>query len=346
VKRWPKILCMLAVVLFVGIVGAVVKIGGLRAFLGPRARPINASRFERTPARFARGKYLVEGVLSCKHCHSPHDWTKHDAPVPDGKEMSGQFMGGVEAGFPGLVVAPNLTPDVETGSGGWPDDALARAIREGIGHDGRALFPMMPYQEFHKFLSDEDVASVVVYLRSLPSVHNPLPKTRISFPLKYIMRNLPEPLTAPVPQPSFSTPEEHGKYLTELMGCGGCHTPVDSRHNPIPGMEFGGGNVFVGPWGNVASANLTPDSDGIPYFDQAMFIHALRTGYVGARPLNPVMPWTIFRNMTDQDLSDLFAYLKLLKPVHHRVDNLLPPTLCPIEGQRHGGGEENLKHKG
>ena len=50
--------------------------------------------------------------------------------------------------LPGRIVAPNLTPDPETGAGTWSDDQFARAIREGIGHDGRALFPIMPYQHY------------------------------------------------------------------------------------------------------------------------------------------------------------------------------------------------------
>ena len=95
--------------------------------------------------------------------------------------------------LPGHVVGPNLTPDVETGAGTWCDDQLARAIREGIGHDGRALFPMMPYEDF-RHMSDEDLASVVVYLRSLaPAVHAELSKTEIIFPVKYLIRSVPEP---------------------------------------------------------------------------------------------------------------------------------------------------------
>ena len=70
--------------------------------------------------------------------------------------------------MPGRVFATNLTPDPETGLGAIPDDAVARAIREGVSHDGRALF-MMPWRDF-RHLSDEDVASVVVYLRTLAPV--------------------------------------------------------------------------------------------------------------------------------------------------------------------------------
>ena len=85
------------------------------------------------------------------------------------------------ADLPGHVVAPNISPDPEAGAATWTDDQLARAIREGIGHDGRALFPMMPYEDFRQ-MSDEDVGSIVVYLRSLPAVHNHLSKTEIIFP--------------------------------------------------------------------------------------------------------------------------------------------------------------------
>ena len=88
-----------------------------------------------------------------------------DAPLIPGTEGGGQWMD--MADLPGHVVAPNISPDPEAGAGTWTDDQLARAIREGIGHDGRALFPMMPYEDFRQ-MSDEDVASIVVYLRSLP----------------------------------------------------------------------------------------------------------------------------------------------------------------------------------
>jgi len=341
VNRWKKIVLTVVLILVAVVAAGAYKILGPRAFLGPRARPLTARRFERTPERLARGKYLMEGVLTCRHCHSPHDWTQHDPAIPAGRAFSGSVVDDV--GLPGLVVAPNLTPDIETGSGSWSDDAMARAIREGVGHDGRALFPMMPYQGFHDLLPDEDMASIIVYLRSLPPVRNPLPKTEITFPLKYIMRNFPEPLTVPVPEPTFSTPEKRGEYLTHLIGCPDCHTPVDAHQNFLPGMEFSGGQVFEGPWGKVASANLTPDPSGIPYYDQVLFIRTIRTGYVGSRPLNPLMPWSIFRGMTDDDLSAIFAYLKTVKPVCHRVDNSMTPTRCPIDGGMHGAGEQNRK---
>jgi mono/diheme cytochrome c family protein len=339
-KVWIKIvLIVLIVAIVLAAVGAV-KMYGVRAFLGPRARPLTSRTFERTPARLARGKYLVEAVLTCNHCHSPNDWTKHDAPIPPGMELAGQDMGSDPS--LGHLIAPNLTPDPETGTGKWTDDMLVRAIREGVGHDGRALFFLMPYR-LYRHLPDEDVASIVVYLRSLPPARNPLPKTQLIPAVNDAIQNDPQPVTEPVPAPDVSTPLKRGTYLVSVIGCVECHTPVDDHDNLIHSMEFGGGQVFEGPWGKVASANLTPDASGIPYYDQAFFIKTLRTGYAGARQINQFMPWWTFRNMTDEDLAAIFSYVKTLKPVNHLVDNTVSPTKCPLDGAMHGGGEKNLK---
>ena len=98
-----------------------------------------------------------------------------------------------------------------------------------------------------------------------------------------------------------------------------------------------------GPWGRGASANLTHDPSGIPYYDEAQFVRTIRTGYVGARRLSQIMPWHVFRNMTDNDLKTMFAYLRTLPPVQHRVDNTEPQTSCPVCRTVHGGGELNQK---
>jgi hypothetical protein len=215
-----------------------------------------------------------------------------------------------------------------------------RAIREGVGHDGRALFPFMPYPDF-RVMSDEDLASIIVFLRSLPPVRKQLPMTDLIFPVKYLIRNVPQPLDAPVPEPDVSTPEKRGKYLVTIAGCTDCHTPKDAHGQPLPGMEFAGGFILDGPWGRVASSNITPDPSGISYYDQAMFTQVIRTGFVGARKLNQIMPWHAYRGMTDEDIVAMFAYMKTFKPVRHRVDNTEPPTFCKVCRQTHGGGNQN-----
>jgi mono/diheme cytochrome c family protein len=338
VKRLGKILAIVAIAGILILPVAITFTIGWRPFIGPKTRALTNRTFERTPERLARGKYLVEAVSACMDCHSPHDWTKHDEPITPGMEGAGEDFS-ILKGLPGHVVAPNLTPDPETGAGTWSDDMLARAIREGIGHDGRTLFPLMPYMHFSAY-SDEDTASIVVYLRSLAPVRNPLPKTEIIFPVKYLIRSVPQPITEPVPPPDLSTPLKRGAFMINVAVCADCHTPQDKGQN-LPGVDFAGGFILDGSWGRVASANLTPDPSGIPYYDEALFLQTLRTGYVKARELNQIMPWAIYRNMTDDDLKVIFAHLKTLKPVHHRVDNAEPPTMCPQCKSAHGGGDQN-----
>ena len=88
------------------------------------------------------------------------------------------------------MIAPNISPDPETGIGNWTDDEIARAIQEGVNKDGRALFPVMPYMRFRNF-TDEDLASVVVYLRSIPPVKNAMRLTKLNFPLNFIVKTIP-----------------------------------------------------------------------------------------------------------------------------------------------------------
>src|ERR1700737_498176 len=223
---------------------------GWRSFLGPRARPLTNRTFERTPQRLERGRYIATALSGCSYCHTPHDWTVAGTPMVAGKEGSGEVL--PYADLPGRIVAPNLTPDPETGAGRWTDDQLARAIREGVGHDGRALFPIMPYQHYRN-MSDEDLASIVVYLRSLPPVHNPLPATEIIFPVKYLIRSAPEPVTALVADVASSDQLKYGTHLADQAGCIDCHTP-QVQGQSVPDMEFAGGFLFRGPWGNVSSA--------------------------------------------------------------------------------------------
>ncbi len=336
-KKLGKILLISLSVLVVVLAVAITFTIGWRPFFGPKTRPLTARKFESTPQRLERGRYLFTALAGCTDCHSQHNWQEHGAPVIPGTEGGGQFLDMPD--LPGHVEAPNITPDVETGASSWTDDQLARAIREGIGHDGRALFPMMPYQKL-KNMSDEDVASVVVYLRSLPPIHHQTQPTQIIFPVKYLIRSAPEPVTQAVMSPNPSDQIKYGEYLVTVAGCGECHTP-QNKGAPLPGMELAGGWVMRGPWGAAATANITPDASGIGYYDEALFTKVLRTGYVGARRLNSIMPFGDFQNLTDQDLKAIFAYLRTVKPVKHRVDNSLPLTYCKVCQMWHGAGDQN-----
>jgi mono/diheme cytochrome c family protein len=197
----------------------------------------------------------------------------------------------------------------------------------------------MPYTNFRN-LSDADLACLVVYLRMLPAVRNPLPRTEIAFPVKFLIRSVPQPIDSPVPALNSPDLVKRGEYLVRMASCEDCHTP--RRHGqPVASLKFAGGSEFNGPFGTVTSANITPDPSGISYYDENLFVAAMRTGKVHARSLNPLMPWNVYRNMTDEDLKAVFAYLRTLQPVQHHVDNSEPPTACKVCGEKHGAGVQN-----
>jgi mono/diheme cytochrome c family protein len=184
-----------------------------------------------------------------------------------------------------------------------------------------------------------------VFIRSLPAVKNQVPVRNLPFPLEHIVKTIPKPITTPQPSHPASTPADRGKYLVTIASCAECHTPAD-QGQPLPGMEFAGGGLFNDPGQGgkaVFSMNITPDASGIAHYDEALLMNTLRTGQVSGRMLNHIMPFNSFKNITDGDISDIFAYLKTLKPVKHRISNTDPPTPCPLCKQTHGLGELNKK---
>ncbi len=337
-SKWAKFVLTAVVCLGLVLAIAITATIGWRPLIGPRARRVTSRHFESTPARLARGEYIFMRAGLCVVCHSPVQVKDRRIVWPPELTAAGQIF--PEKNLPGTIVASNLTPDRETGLGNWSDDEIARAIREGVSRDGRALFPMMPYENF-RHMSDEDVASVVVFMRSLPSVRHVLPRTTVIVPVRYLIRNLPQPVTRP-DTPDLSTSVKRGEYLFRLSDCAACHTPRNAHGQSVPGMELAGGGTLDGPWGKVAAANITPDETGIGNYTEAMFVEAMRTGKVGGvRALNPVMPWQFTGGLTDQDLSDMYAYLRTFKPVRHYVNNVDAPTLCKKCGLAHGLGSQN-----
>ncbi len=152
---------------------------------------------------------------------------------------------------------------------------------------------------------------------------------------------------------------KRGEYLVSFAMCDDCHTPKTmTPHGPVFDMsrrfsghpaeeiftaegkkelitkEFvavfsPGLTAAAGPWGVSYAANLTPDDTGIGTWTEAQFLKAIREGKSkgmdGTRPLLPPMPWEVVRNMTDEDLKAVFAYLQTVKPIKNVVP--APKTL-------------------
>jgi mono/diheme cytochrome c family protein len=120
-------------------------------------------------AQVQRGKYLAQ-ITGCSDCHTPGGML--------GQPDMARYLGGSDVGFAipgvGIYVGPNLTPDRETGLGGWSDDQIIAALRTGKRPDGRTLSEVMPYPSF-AHLSDQDAAAIVGFLKSLPPIKNKVP---------------------------------------------------------------------------------------------------------------------------------------------------------------------------
>ena len=296
---------------------------GYLMFAYPKVPPPSSTfKIEATPQRLERGKYLAEHVVGCVACHSNRDWTKFSGPVkPD---TIGRGGDGFDLGPGGIVYAKNITP---AGIGSWTDGELLRAVTEGVSKDGSPLFPVMPYPHFGS-MAEDDVHAVLAYIRSLKAIEG-TPKPRsLNFPLNFIVRTIPAP-KAFTTRPSPSDKVAYGKYMVNAALCGDCHTPIDDRGQPLPGLEFAGGMEILETGHRVRTANITPDADtGIGSWTEQQFIDKFKafespTNTVLAeheRAQNTPMPMTMYAGMAREDLSAIYAYLRTLKPVTHRVE--------------------------
>ncbi len=122
-----------------------------------------------------RGEYMVE-LLGCGACHTNGALVGTpdiEAPLA-GSDVGIALTTPLEYRFPPILYAPNLTPDLKTGIGGWSDDQLVNAIRAGKDRHGGGLGLVMPWRGY-SILSDEDAHAIADYLRSLDAVEHRVP---------------------------------------------------------------------------------------------------------------------------------------------------------------------------
>jgi len=272
----------------------------------------------------ARGRYVVRVVAGCTGCHGD---PKQTAAIMAGAEVP--LSGGYEWNIPpGRFYTRNITPDPETGLGRIPPKAIARALRYGVGHDGRALLPFMEMQG----LSDEDLTAVVFYLMAQPPVHNPVPAHHYNLLGMIVLATvLANPVglaeTPPRVSPHGAT-LENGRYLVEAVAkCGACHTQRDERTGAFIGPRFGGATGFsdgmdlTRTW---SPPNITsePKTGHLARFTEDEFLARMRLGRLIA---GSPMPWENFRRMEEDDIRAVYRYLKTVPPVELEVG---PPVVA------------------
>ena len=253
-----------------------------------------------------RGEYLTRAA-DCVVCHT----------APDGEP----FAGGRAFVLPfGTLYSTNITPDVETGIGGYTDADFLNSLHKGIGRGGVKLYPAMPDASY-TYMSDADALAIRAYLFSLKPLHAPALQNTLAFPfnqrslisLWWAMFN---PDKRYEPNVQRDAVWNRGAYLAEAMGhCGECHTPRNLTFALNNRQKFAGA-VQAG-W---RAYNITPDrSSGVGAWSDADLLHYLSTGHADGRgtasgPMGEAVDESL-KYLKASDLAAMVTYLRTVASV-------------------------------
>lgn len=315
-KKFLKIIGILILIVVIGVAGfaSFISIRGIPKF-EPNVPQVADVKV--TPERIERGAKIAS--MLCQNCHL--DRTTNS--------LTGVHM--VEIPEFGIINSKNITNDPEYGIGKWTDSELIYFIRTGINpHTGQYVPPYMP-KLIH--ISDEDIASIIAYLRSdrpeVQAVKKELPESDPSFLTKFLCFVAFKPFEYPkehIPNPDTTNQLEWGKYLALYqLECYACHSESFEKLNMLEPEKtagfFGGGNpIGTADGSKIKSRNLTMDKEtGIGKWTEEEFIKAVKYGMVTNGPAlrQPMMP---FVNLTDDEVRAIFAYLKTVPVIKNKVD--------------------------
>jgi mono/diheme cytochrome c family protein len=249
--------------------------------------------------RIERGRYLAI-LADCAACHT----------TPGGQPFAGGLV--LQTPF-GNLVAPNITPDSETGIGNWTDDEFVAAMHDGRGRGGMRLYPAMPYPAYTKMRRD-DVLAIRAYLATVSPERNAVVANQLPFPLSIrtnmLFWNLLNFTAGRFhPNPQKSAEWNRGAYIVQgAAHCGTCHTPKtilggDKVSTPLAGATLQG-------W---FAPNITTDPrKGIGSWSQDDIVQYLKTGAnswtLASGPMAEAVVYST-SNMTDEDLAAIALYL-------------------------------------
>lgn len=255
-----------------------------------------------------RGAYVLR-MAGCGTCHTGED---------------GAFLAGghrLETPF-GTFVTPNITPDPETGIGGWSDEDFVNAVTRGVSPDGDPYYPAFPYTSYSR-MERQDVLDLKAYLDSLEPVRNPVPDHELDFPFSirpslHVWQALffdDSPFT---PNPTRTESWNRGAYLVTGPGhCGECHTPRNLLGVLDADRALAG--TSDGPEG-AAVPNITSHTeDGIGGWSVEDIVLALQIGmmpngdFIGSAMADVVEDST--GKLNEADLRAIAEYLKSTKPL-------------------------------
>ena len=295
---------------------------GFAAFVAVRGIPHYKAehidlKIEPTPQRIAQGEKLAS--MLCASCHYN----------PNTGKLTGREL--TEAPQFGTIYSRNITRDPKYGIGKWTDGELVYLIRTGLKPDGTYL---PPYMAKLTHISDEDLYSIIAFLRSDHALVQPdtahMPLTKPSFLTKFLCNTVMKPFPYPnhtIVAPDTANEVAWGRYIAiGQLECFSCHSHDFKTNNYFepeksPGY-FGGGNELMTPNGQkIYSLNLTSDKEtGIGNWSEADFVKAIKTGIPpGNQPaLRP--PMLAYSRLTDNEAKAIYAYLQTVPKIHNKVD--------------------------
>jgi mono/diheme cytochrome c family protein len=256
----------------------------------------------------ARGEYVFNAA-GCLGCHTV---PKTGQRLAGGRALKTPF---------GTFYSPNITPDRETGIGGWTDEDFIRALREGKAPDGTSYFPAFPYTSF-THLTDQDMRDLKAYIDAQPAVSQPNKPHEVSPPFgwRFLLPVWQALFLDKGDLPDESARDERwkrGRYLVQAAGhCGECHSP----RNFLGGIDNGRmlAGSASGPEGK-AVPNITSDPDkGIGKWSEGEIAFMLEIGmqpdgdFVGGG-MNEVVDNSTSK-LTAEDRAAIAAYLRTVPP--------------------------------
>jgi mono/diheme cytochrome c family protein len=265
-----------------------------------------------------RGEYLTRAA-DCVVCHTANG----GEPFAGGRAFVLPF---------GTLYSTNITPDVETGIGGYTDADFLNSIHKGIGRGGLKLYPAMPDASY-TYMSDADALAIMAYLFSLKPLHAPAPQNTLAFPfnqrsLMSLWWAMFNPDKRYEPNVQRDAVWNRGAYLAEAMGhCGECHTPRNLAFALNNRQKFAGA-VQAG-W---RAYNITPDrNSGVGAWSDADVLHYLSTGHADGRgtasgPMGEVIDESL-SHLKPSDLAAMVTYLRTVASV--ATGDLPEPRAAP-----------------
>ncbi len=252
-----------------------------------------------------RGEYLATAG-DCISCHT----------ADGGKAFSGGYR--INTPF-GYLLAPNITPDPETGIGRWSADDFYRALHEGVNKHGQDMYPAMPY-DFYTRVTRADSDAIFAYLKSLPPVRNAVDVNHLRFPFnqRWTMAGWRELFFDEgtfKADPSASASWNRGAYLVEGLGhCSACHSPRDDLGGIERRHEYSGAEID-GWFAPNLSSNLHLGLGSWTAEEIATYLKtgARKGGTTAFGPMAEVVHNSTSQ-LTDADLAAMAAYLKTLPP--------------------------------